>query len=125
MGRTHRALLSIKGKEGPSLAELIQAYPAEYSQFGYSHLVQLYGMAAVGVGTIENTSSSFCFTMFLCGETKTTTGDSIHSNFVTVSRDIAVAVAVRAIIWTLDGTNALTSFESHRFTSKELETISN
>ena len=47
--------------------------------------------------------------MFLCGETKTTTGDSIHSNFVTVSHDIAVAVVARAIIWTLDGTNALIS----------------
>ena len=39
---------SIKGKEGPSLAELIQTYPAEYSQFGYPHLVQLYGMAVAG-----------------------------------------------------------------------------
>ena len=40
---------SIKGKEGSSLAELIQTlYPAEYSQFGYPHLVQLYGMAVAG-----------------------------------------------------------------------------
>ena len=39
---------SIKRKEGPSLAELIQTYPAEYSQFGYPHWVQLYRMAVAG-----------------------------------------------------------------------------
>ena len=44
-----RECTSIKGKEGPSLAELIQTlYLAEYSQFGYAHWVQLHGMTVEG-----------------------------------------------------------------------------
>ena len=40
---------SIKGKEGPSLAELIQTlFSAEYSKFGYSHWVQLHGTTIAG-----------------------------------------------------------------------------
>ena len=40
---------SIIGKEGPSLAELIQTlYSAEYSQFGYPHWVQVYGTTVAG-----------------------------------------------------------------------------
>jgi len=39
---------SIEGKEEPSLAELTQTYPAEYSQFGYPHWVQLHGTTIAG-----------------------------------------------------------------------------